>query len=149
MPSYTEEEKRRAIGAVEECGGSVTRAMRCLGYRSRQTLYQWLNHDGASHERRAGRPWSHYDPVLKEQASRSSGRGCRARTSPACLGCRARRWPRLGQGRRGPEAGGGQEPDEADEGLRDQGLRRVRWTPSSACASSSSRTTSRAWWRWF
>lgn len=68
MPSYTEEQKRGAIEAVEECGGLVTRAMRHLGYPSRQILYQWLNHDGASHERRAGRPWSHYDPVLKKQA---------------------------------------------------------------------------------
>lgn len=32
----------------------------------------------------------------------------------------------LGQGRRGAEADGGQEPDEADEGLGDQGLRRVQ-----------------------
>lgn len=68
MPSYTEEQRRRAIETVEECGGSVTRAMRRLGYPSRQTLHQWLNHDDASHGRRAGRPWSHYDPVLKEQA---------------------------------------------------------------------------------
>lgn len=36
---------------------------------------------------------------------------------------------RLGQDRREPKAGGGQEPDEADEGLRDQGLRRVRGNP--------------------
>lgn len=35
----------------------------------------------------------------------------------------------MGQGRREPKAGGGQEPDEADEGLRDQGLRRVRGDP--------------------
>lgn len=56
MPSYTEEQKRRAIEMVEECGGSVTRAMRRLGYPTRQTLYQWLNQRDASHERRAGRP---------------------------------------------------------------------------------------------
>lgn len=68
MPSYTDEQKRRAIKVVEECGGSVTHAMRRLGYPSRQTLYQWLNQDDASHERKAGRPWSHYDPALKEQA---------------------------------------------------------------------------------
>lgn len=68
MPSYTEEQKRRAVDMVEECGGSVTRAMRKLGYLSRQTLYQWLNRRDASHERRAGRPWSHYDPALKAQA---------------------------------------------------------------------------------
>ena len=68
MPSYTDEQKRRAIEVVEECGGSVTRAMRRLGYPSRQTLYHWLNLDDASYERKAGRPWSHYDPALKEQA---------------------------------------------------------------------------------
>ena len=28
MPSYTEEQKRRAVETVEECSGSVTRAMR-------------------------------------------------------------------------------------------------------------------------
>ena len=68
MPSYTDEQKRRAVEAVEECGGSVTRAMRRLGYPTRQTLYHWLNRRDASHERRAGRPWSHYDPALKAQA---------------------------------------------------------------------------------
>ena len=55
MPSYTEEQKRKAVETVEECGGSVTRAIRRLGYPSRQTMYQWLNQRDASHERRAGR----------------------------------------------------------------------------------------------
>lgn len=32
MPSYTEEQGRGALDAVEECGGSVTRAIRKLGY---------------------------------------------------------------------------------------------------------------------
>ena len=68
MPSYTEEQKRIAIEAVEECGGSVTQAMRRLGYPTRQTLYHWLNLHDASHQRKAGRPWSHYDPALKAQA---------------------------------------------------------------------------------
>ncbi len=68
MPSYTEEQKRRAVEMVDECGGSVTRAMRRLGYPARQTLYQWLNERDASHERKCGRPRSHYDPVLKAQA---------------------------------------------------------------------------------
>ena len=45
MPSYADEQKRRAVEAVEECGGSVTRAMRRLGYPTRQTLYHWLNRD--------------------------------------------------------------------------------------------------------
>lgn len=68
MPSYNDEQKRKAIEMVEECGGSVTQAMRKLGYPSRQTLYHWLNQNDASHARRAGRPWSHYDPALKAQA---------------------------------------------------------------------------------
>ena len=68
MPSYTDEQKRRAVDMVEECGGSVTRAMRRLGYPTRQTLYQWLNRRDASRERGSGRPWSHYDPALKAQA---------------------------------------------------------------------------------
>ena len=68
MPSYTEKQKRKAVEMVEECGGSVTRAMRKLGYPSRQTMYQWLNERDASHERKNGRPWSHYDPALKAQA---------------------------------------------------------------------------------
>lgn len=68
MPSYAEEQKRRAVETVEECGGSVTRAMRRLGYPTRQTLYHWLNRRDASHERRSGRPWSHHDPAPKAQA---------------------------------------------------------------------------------
>lgn len=68
MPSYTDEQKRMAVDMVEECGGSVTRAMRKLGYPTRQTLYHWLNRRDASHERKAGRPWSHHDPALKAQA---------------------------------------------------------------------------------
>lgn len=35
MPSYTDEQKRRAVDMIEECGGSVTRAMRRLGYSTR------------------------------------------------------------------------------------------------------------------
>ena len=68
MPSYTDEQKRRAVDMIEECGGSVTPAMRKLGYPTRQTLHQWLNQRDASHERRAGRPWGHYDLALKAQA---------------------------------------------------------------------------------
>ena len=69
MPSYTEGQKRKAVEMVDECGGSVTRAMRKRGgYPTRQKLYQWLNERDASHERKAGRPWSHYDPALKAQA---------------------------------------------------------------------------------
>ena len=53
MPSYTEEQKRRAVELVDECGGSVTLAIRRLRYPSRQTLYLWLNQRDASHERKA------------------------------------------------------------------------------------------------
>lgn len=57
-----------AVDMVEECGESVARAMRKLGYPTRQTLYHWLNRRDASRERRAGGSWSHYDPALKAQA---------------------------------------------------------------------------------
>ena len=77
MPSYTEEQKRRAVEMDEECGGSVTRAMRRPGYPARQTLRQWLNQRDASRERRSGRPLSHYDPALKAQAWRPTSRGRR------------------------------------------------------------------------
>lgn len=43
ITSYTEEEKRKTVETVEECGGSVMHATRKSGYPSRQTLYQWLN----------------------------------------------------------------------------------------------------------
>lgn len=96
MPSCTDEQKRRAIEVVEECGGSVTRAMRRLGYPSRQTLYHWLNLDDASHERKAGRPWSHYDPVLKEQAVAFVRSGVSGKEVASMLGVSARRWSTIG-----------------------------------------------------
>lgn len=43
MTSYTEEEKRKAVETVEECGGSVMRATRKSGHPFWQTLFQWLN----------------------------------------------------------------------------------------------------------
>lgn len=57
MPSYTEEQRHRAIEAVEECEGSVTRAIRRPGYPTRHTLHEWLNRHDASHEKKFGRPW--------------------------------------------------------------------------------------------
>ena len=48
MPSYTDEQKRKAIREVGECSGSVTRAMRKLGYPFRQTLHRWLNYASAA-----------------------------------------------------------------------------------------------------
>lgn len=35
MPSCTDEQRRRAVEMVEECGGSVRRAMRRLGCPTR------------------------------------------------------------------------------------------------------------------
>ena len=35
MPSYMDEQKRRAVDMIEGCGGSVTRVMRRLGYPTR------------------------------------------------------------------------------------------------------------------
>ena len=86
MPSYTEEQKRRTVETIEECGGSVTRAMRRLGYPTRQTLYQWLNRRDASHERGSGRPWSHYDPALKAQAVAFVGSGMAGKDVAEMLG---------------------------------------------------------------
>ena len=86
MPSYTDEQRQRAIEVVEECGGSVTRAMRKLGYPSRHTLYRWLGRRDASHERRAGRPWSRYDPALREQALAFVRTGMRAADVAEMLG---------------------------------------------------------------
>lgn len=86
MPSYTEEQRRKAVEAVEECGGSVTRAMRKLGYPSRQTLYQWLGQRDASHERTAGRPWSRYDPALRSQAVALARSGMPAKDVAELLG---------------------------------------------------------------
>ena len=70
MPSYTSEQKDAALKALEECGGSVTRAMRMLGYPCRQTFYSWINESDELHQRTAGRPFSHYDPALKREAVR-------------------------------------------------------------------------------
>lgn len=70
MPSYTKEQRERALEVLEECEGRVTLAITKLGYPSRQTMYQWINGAGAARTRTAGRPFSHYDPQLKEDAVR-------------------------------------------------------------------------------
>ena len=93
MPSYTDEQKRRAVETVEECGGSVTRAMRKLGYPARQTPCRWLNQRDASRERKAGRPWSHYGPALKAQAVAFARSGMAGRDVAEMLGVSsAARW---------------------------------------------------------
>lgn len=68
MPSCTKEQREAALRELEECGGSVIQVIRRRGYPSRQTMYQWINQADASHQRTAGRPWSHYDPALKKEA---------------------------------------------------------------------------------
>ena len=138
MPSYTEEQKRKAVETVEECGGSVTRAIRRLGYPSRQTMYQRLNQRDASHERRAGRPWSHYDPEPRAQAASFVRSGMAAGDVAEMLGvssaavvhdwARAAESPcRAAAGRRPiapmrdseERAHGGQEPERARRFLED------------------------------
>ena len=86
MPSHAEGQRRRAFETVEGCGGSVTRAMRRLGCPSRQTLYQWLGRHDASHERRTGRPWSHYDPWPRAWAVSFVRSGMVGRDVAAMLG---------------------------------------------------------------
>lgn len=86
MPSYTDEPKEAAPRMLEECGGSVTRAMRRLGYPSRQTLCQWINQADASHTRGVGRPWSHHGPALKDEALRLVGSSTGARDVAGLLG---------------------------------------------------------------
>ena len=54
MPSYTSEQKDAALMALEEYGGLVTRAMRMLGYPSRQTFYSWINERDALHPTHGG-----------------------------------------------------------------------------------------------
>lgn len=67
MPSYTEEQRCKAIEAAEECGGSVARAMRRPGYPTRRMLCRWLAWRVALRVRKSGRPWSRCDPALKAQ----------------------------------------------------------------------------------
>lgn len=66
MPSYTNEQREAVLGELEECGGSITQAIRRLGYPSGQAMCQWVNQADASRLRTAGRPWSHYDPASEE-----------------------------------------------------------------------------------
>lgn len=141
MPSYTEEQKCRAVETVEECGGSVTRAMRRLGYPTRQTLYHWLNRRDASHERRSGRPWSHHDPALKAQAVAFVRSGMAGKDVAEMLGGIERRGGlQLGESRRRPEpSGGGQEPHRTHERFRGRGVRRLRGGPRGAHAPARAR----------
>ena len=136
MPSYTDEQKRRAVEAVEECGGSVTRAMRRLGYPTRQTLYHWLNRRDASHERRAGRPWSHYDPALKAQAvafvrSVMAGKDVAemlgvSSAAVVCNWARAAEGPSPAAADRGPVEPMGDSEDRAYDGFEGSLEERVR-----------------------
>ena len=86
MPSYTKEQREAALRELEECGGSVTQVIRRLGYPSRQTMYQWINQADASHQRTAGRPWSHYDPALKKEAVRLVSEGMDGGSVASALG---------------------------------------------------------------
>lgn len=123
--------------------------MRRLSYPSRQTLYQWLNHDDASHERRAGRPWSHCDPVLKEQAVAFVRSGMSDRDVAGMLGVSSAamvyNWARAAEG---PKPTADRSPMKP---MRDSETRAYDGFKGDLeeRASSSSRTTSCAGWRGF
>ena len=142
MPSYTEEQKRKAVETVEECGGSVTRAIRRLGYPSRQTMYQWLNQRDASHERRAGRPWSHYDPGAEGPGGlvRAVGHACGGRRGDARR-VQCRRGLQIRARQEAVPRVGGQEADRADERFRGKGVRRLRGEPRGPGTPAGARTT--------
>ena len=63
MPSYTDEQKCRAVDMIEECGRSVTRAMRRLGIpHAPQVERNFLLRQkviAALHLREAAEPWLH------------------------------------------------------------------------------------------
>ena len=147
MPSYTDEQKRRAVDMVEECGGSVTRAMRRLGYPTRQTLCQWLNRRDASHERRPGRPWSHYDSALKAQAVAFVRSGMAGKDVAEMLGASSAavvyNWARAAEDP-SPAAADRRpiEPMRDSEDRAYDGFSRGASRSACASASSSSRTTS-------
>lgn len=86
MPSYTPEQKKRALEVLDECDGRITRAIRKLGYPSRQTMCQWINEADAAHVRTAGRPFSHYDPEVREEAVRLVRGGMDGRSVAKALG---------------------------------------------------------------
>lgn len=86
MPSYTPEQKKRALEVLDECGGRVTKAIRKLGYPTRQTMYQWFNERDASHARTAGRPLSHYSPEARDEAAGLVRGGMDGRSVARALG---------------------------------------------------------------
>ena len=62
MPSCTDEQRRRAVDMIEECGGSVTRAMRRLGYPTRHkssATFSFGKVLAAPHLREAAEPRLH------------------------------------------------------------------------------------------
>ena len=136
MPSCTDEQRRRAVDMIEECGGSVTRAMRRLGYPTRQTLYHWLNRRDASHERKSGRPWSHHDPALKAQAVAFVRSGMAGKdvaemlgvssAAVACNWARAAESPSPATADRGPIEPMGDSEDRAYDGFEGSLEERVR-----------------------
>lgn len=69
MPHYTEEQKKIALGMLDECG-SVTEATRRLGYPSRSVLYHWARNDDAAGRRAEGKIFSHYPAGIREEAIR-------------------------------------------------------------------------------
>ena len=130
MPSYTDEQKRRAVDMVEECGGSVTRdaqagiphspnavpmaepARRVAREEIRQALEPLR--PGAEGAGRGVREVGHGRQGRRRDAGRVELRG----------------GLQLGESRRRPEPrGGGQESYRADRGFRKLGT-----VPDSECS---------------
>lgn len=62
MPSYTEEQKRRAVDMIEGCGGSVTRDAQAGIPHAPQVECNFLLRQkviAAPHLREAAEPWLH------------------------------------------------------------------------------------------
>lgn len=141
MPSYTEEQRRKAIEAVEECGGvghaRHTKAGVPLAPHAVR-MAEPARRLAREEMRQAVEP-----PRPRPQGSgrgvREVGHGRQGRRRDAG-GVERRRCLQLGQGRgeAGP-GGGGQEPDHADEGFRGKGLRRIRRKPRGARAPARAR----------
>lgn len=86
MPSCTKEQRGRALEVLEECEGRVTLAITKLGYPSQQAMRQWINGACAARVQTAGRPFSHYDPQLREDAVRMARGGLDPRDAARQLG---------------------------------------------------------------
>lgn len=104
MPSCTDEQKRMAVDMVDECGGSVTRAMRKLGYHAPNAVS--LAEPARCVAREKGRQAMEPLRPRAEGAGRGAreiGHGQQGRGGDAG-GCRAPRWSTIGPEPQNPRA---------------------------------------------